>query len=68
LRPLFEDTLLNRSELLGYPINRAALSKMFRQHLQGQADHAWGLWVLLSLALWEAKYWQPKMLLAQTIR
>jgi asparagine synthase (glutamine-hydrolysing) len=66
LRPLFEDAVLGRSDLLGYPINRAALTKMFQTHLNGQTDHAWGLWVLLSLALWEAKYWHPQALRTST--
>lgn len=59
LRPVFEDVMLSRQELLGVPINQAALRKMFTEHLSGRADYAWGLWILLSLALWYEKHYRP---------
>jgi asparagine synthase (glutamine-hydrolysing) len=53
LRPVFEDTVLSRSELAGAPIARASLRQMYDVHLSGAQDLASGLWVLLSLAMWE---------------
>ena len=56
LRALFEDTVLARDQVLGVPIDRSALRKLFDQHLSRQYDFAWGLWPILSLALWEQRY------------
>jgi asparagine synthase (glutamine-hydrolysing) len=60
LRPLFEEMVLGRKTILGISINREALRKMFTQHLEGQIDHSWGLWVLLSLTLWEDKHYHAR--------
>lgn len=57
-RKLFEEKCLTRKELLGQPINHSALQAFFNQHKEGQADYAWGLWVLLSLALWEEAHYK----------
>ncbi len=57
LRPVFEETLLNRKEILGLEINGTALKRLFEKHLQG-TDLAWGLWPLLSLALWEKRHFR----------
>lgn len=56
LRQIFEEAVLAKREIVGLPLNRNALSEMFYQHLSGMSDYAWGLWVLLSLALWEERY------------
>ncbi len=56
LRPVFEDTVLKKQEILGLPINRKALGEMFQEHLSGKSDYGWGLWILLSLALWKDKH------------
>jgi asparagine synthase (glutamine-hydrolysing) len=56
LRPLFEERLFDRTELAGLPIQRSELKRWFAEHVSGSADHAWGLWVLLSLALWEDEF------------
>jgi asparagine synthase (glutamine-hydrolysing) len=53
LRELFEDSVLARDELMGVELDRRALRKLFLQHLSGRNDFAWGLWPLLSLALWQ---------------
>ena len=55
LRPVFEEHLLGRDELLGYPLNRVALRRRFNEFLKEPVD-AWGYWLLLSLALWEKNY------------
>ena len=56
LRGVFEDVVLGRDEILGLPIDRPALRMLFHRHLNGQRDYAWGLWPLLSLALWAERY------------
>ena len=57
LRPVFEELILNRDELLGLEINRNKMRSLFNQHLSGAADHSRGLWTILSLALWERKHY-----------
>jgi len=52
LRPMFEDVVLARADLVGLPLNRRALRSLHRQHLDRTANHGWLLWRLLSLALW----------------
>ncbi len=56
LRPLFEERLYKRDALAGLPLDLPALKHWYAEHLNGIADHARGLWVLLSLALWEDEY------------
>ncbi len=56
LRPVFEEAVLGKGELLGLPVNKKAARAMFDQHLSEQVDYGWRLWVLLSLALWEKHY------------
>jgi asparagine synthase (glutamine-hydrolysing) len=58
LRPIFEDVVLSRPDILGLPLDRAALREQFAQHLAGRADHAWGLWRLLGLCLWENRHYR----------
>jgi asparagine synthase (glutamine-hydrolysing) len=53
LRPLFEDAVLQRHELLGLPLDRGKLARLFRRHLLHLTNAPWLLWRLLSLALWE---------------
>jgi asparagine synthase (glutamine-hydrolysing) len=55
LKPVVEDALLGRQEILGLPLNRAAVRGIFDQHLARQANYGWLLWVLLSLVLWERR-------------
>jgi len=52
LRSLVEERVVERDELLGLPLNRRAARALFRGFLDGK-DCAWGIWLLLSLALWE---------------
>lgn len=55
LRERFEESLLKRDDILGLEIERKALRELFDLHLTGERDYAWGLWPLLSLALWVDK-------------
>ena len=52
LRPMFEDAVMSRADLVGLTIDRRALRSLHQQHLDGTANHGWLLWRLLSLALW----------------
>jgi asparagine synthase (glutamine-hydrolysing) len=56
LRPLLEDNLLARDELLGLPLRRAALRDSYDRHLRRTEDIPYALWRLLSLSLWEERY------------
>lgn len=56
LREMFEEYVLKRTDILGFEINRVALRGIFERHLGGRSNYAWGLWPLLSLALWEKKH------------
>jgi asparagine synthase (glutamine-hydrolysing) len=55
LRPVVEEVLLTRDSLAGVPIDRKALRALYQSHLDGR-DYGWGLWPLLSLALWEHRF------------
>lgn len=56
LRDEFEEKLVGRQEILGLEIKPQALGDLFGRHLKGLHDYAWGLWPLLSLALWVERY------------
>ncbi len=55
LKPFFEDLVLGRKELLGLQLHAPALQNAFKRHLKGE-NLGWGLWIILSLALWQQKY------------
>lgn len=56
LRGLFEETVLSRDQIMGLAVNRKSLRQLYRLHLNGGHDFGWGLWPLLSLALWEQRH------------
>jgi asparagine synthase (glutamine-hydrolysing) len=53
LREQFEDLVIGRDDFFGCRIDKLALRELYDHHLSGQADYAFGLWPLLSLALWD---------------
>ncbi|MBN1121754.1 MAG: asparagine synthase (glutamine-hydrolyzing) [Anaerolineae bacterium] len=57
LRPVVEEVLLSRFDLAGLPLDQKGLRAFYDRHLSGGADYGWGLWVLLSLALWEDRHY-----------
>ena len=59
LREKFEESILNRDEILGLQIDKKTLRKLFDLHLHGGRNFAWGLWPLLSLGLWVDKHHHP---------
>jgi len=52
LRPIFEEMVLGRADILGLPMDQDAVRATFDRHLAGDKGLAMGLWILLSLALW----------------
>ena len=56
LKPVFQERLLERREILGLPLNKEGARAMFERHLSGLANYEWTLWTLLSLALWEDRH------------
>ncbi|MDQ6887483.1 MAG: asparagine synthase (glutamine-hydrolyzing) [Gemmatimonadota bacterium] len=59
LRPVFADLVLSRRDMLGLPINQAALRRLYRTHAMHIERSPWPMWRLLSLALWEARHYHP---------
>jgi asparagine synthase (glutamine-hydrolysing) len=65
LRPMLEDNLLQRKEILGIDFRRDGVKAMAERHLSGISDEAASLWNLLHLSMWEQKHYKrsPKSLL-----
>lgn len=61
LRPLLEEKVLRQGEILGLPLNGAALRQVYDVMAGGDAHKAWGLWLLLSLVLWQERHTQGVM-------
>jgi len=61
LRSMFEDLVISRDDLLGLNIQRDQLKVVYKEHLNGQRNREWGLWILLSLALWELHHYQRRI-------
>ena len=55
LRPLVEDTLLDRPRL-GGRLDVSIIRRLFDDHLAGRADRGHQLWTLLTLELWMRKH------------
>ena len=60
LKPVFEQVILARDDILGLPLNKIAVRAIFDRHLSGQANFDWMLWMLLSLALWERRHFSAR--------
>jgi asparagine synthase (glutamine-hydrolysing) len=58
LRPIFEEVVLPRREILGLPIRQKAVRAQFQRHIDRKTDCKWGLWRLLSLCLWEQRHYR----------
>ena len=56
LRPIMEDLVLKRTDLLGHEVNRSVMAEMYHQHCSEQTDFRNTLWAILCLVLWEQKY------------
>jgi asparagine synthase (glutamine-hydrolysing) len=60
LRPLLEEHVLAQDAIAGMAVDRAALRALFQRHLSSEADLGWHFWLLLSLALWERRYYRHR--------
>ncbi|MEX0802444.1 MAG: asparagine synthase (glutamine-hydrolyzing), partial [Candidatus Binatia bacterium] len=60
LKDIFQESVVNRQDILGMPIDRQPLQKMFQAHVTGRTNHTRALWTFLSLALWEQKHYHSR--------
>jgi asparagine synthase (glutamine-hydrolysing) len=58
LKDAFTECVIERSEMLGMPIQQKKIRLMFQQHVDGKADYSRSFWTLLSLAFWEQKHYR----------
>ncbi len=56
LQPLLREKVLGRKDFLGQPVNQPHLKKLNQSLIVGDSTPAWGLWLLLSLALWQENH------------
>lgn len=56
LQGLLQEKVLRQPGLLRQPLSKPALQRIYKRMLAGDTHTAWGLWSLLSLALWEEKH------------
>lgn len=56
LKPLFSDLVLGQRDVLGLPINQPAMRAAWQGHQSGAFDRSWGLWIILSAALWQKEH------------
>ncbi|MPZ76523.1 MAG: asparagine synthase (glutamine-hydrolyzing), partial [Deltaproteobacteria bacterium] len=68
LKDIFQESVVNRKDILGMPINRQPLQTMFQAHSAGRTNHTRALWTVLSLALWEQKHYQARRSWTETPR
>ncbi len=61
LRPLVDDLLLSRHELLGATLDRAELLGLVERHQVEREDSTTLIWRLLSLALWETRHYRRSL-------
>jgi asparagine synthase (glutamine-hydrolysing) len=59
LRGAVEEHVLTRRDLLGLPVRRGALQRMFREHCEGAGRHGPALWTILALCLWCDRHGHP---------
>jgi len=57
LRDQFESLVIDRDDFFGQRIDKDALRELYDRHLTAGEDHSFGLWPLLSLALWEQAHY-----------
>lgn len=62
LQPLLREKVINRHDVLGQRMNQSHLQKMNEKLLNGDNSQARGLWLLLSLALWDEHHLRPSRL------
>jgi asparagine synthase (glutamine-hydrolysing) len=58
LKDVFQQAVIERTEILGLPINPVKVRLMYQEHTTGMRDYTRALWTILSLALWEKKHYR----------
>lgn len=58
LQGLLQEKVLQQSGILGLPLKKSALQRVDQRMTAGDTHSAWGLWLLLSLTLWQEKHLQ----------
>jgi asparagine synthase (glutamine-hydrolysing) len=53
LREQFESLVMGREHIFDHRIDRKEMNRLWKIHQSGERDFAFGLWPVLSLALWE---------------
>jgi asparagine synthase (glutamine-hydrolysing) len=61
LNTLLQERVLGRSHFFGLEVNQRHLERMHRRLIGGDRSVAWGLWLLLSLGMWEDRYWNRRL-------
>lgn len=56
LRQVFEELVLKRDNILGMEVDKNEIRSIYNSHINGINDYSRGLWTILSLALWERRY------------
>lgn len=59
LRDLLYENVLEKTDFLGLPVKKQALRSVYARMQSGDTHIAWGLWMLLSLSLWQQKHLVP---------
>jgi asparagine synthase (glutamine-hydrolysing) len=57
LKDIFQQTVCERQEIVGLPVNPAKVRVMYQEHTRGVRDYTRELWTILSLALWEKRHY-----------
>jgi asparagine synthase (glutamine-hydrolysing) len=68
LRPAVEEYLLAGANFPQGMFDHAELASYCQEHLDGRADHKWGIWTLLSLQIWFQEHYSrvPATVVSQT--
>lgn len=66
LKQTFEQSVIHRDELFGVSIDKKSFQELFNKHLSGEVDLGWGLWPILSLSLWNEKFYNRSIRQSQS--
>ena len=56
LKPLVEDRLRNSRLVAAGVFRPEPIARMVREHMNGEVDHSYRLWLLLNLEIWHEIY------------
>lgn len=58
LKDVLQEEVLSRRDLLGIPLDRAALRRLESEFKAGRPELGWAFWALLSLSMWERAHYE----------